>query len=83
MSSADGGMHGAAATAAAKESESWEEFIHPLFRRGRRDLLVGIKRHKDGGRLKRKQGVWCDRADGVHAIPLNKRRSNTRVFRVV
>lgn len=57
LSSTDGVLHGAVAAAAAKEAESWEEFIHPLFRRGRRDLLVGIKRHKDGGRLKRKQGV--------------------------
>ncbi|CAM9634610.1 unnamed protein product [Scytosiphon promiscuus] len=42
--------------AATRESDSWEEFRHPQFRRGRRDLLVGIKRQKDGGRLKRKRG---------------------------
>lgn len=36
--------------------DSWE-FRHPQFRRGRRDLLVDIKRQKDGGRLKRKQGI--------------------------
>lgn len=66
LSSADDSMHGAAAAAAgAKESESWEEFIHPLFRRGRRDLLVGIKRHKDGGRLKRKQGAT---ARSIHLL---------------
>lgn len=37
--------------------DSWEEFRHPQFRRGRRDLLVDIKRQKDGGRLKRKLGI--------------------------
>lgn len=42
--------------ATTKEPESWEEFRHPRFRRGRRDLLGGITRQKDGGRLKRKRG---------------------------
>ena len=50
------GADGVEAEAAPTESESWEEFRHPQFRRGRRDLLVGIKRQKDGGRLKRKRG---------------------------
>ncbi|CAM9421400.1 unnamed protein product [Pylaiella littoralis] len=36
---------------------SWEEFRHPQFRRGRRDLLVGIKRQQDGVRSKRKSTV--------------------------
>lgn len=45
------------AAVGVKDSESWEEFRHPQFRRGRRDLLVGIKRQKDGGRLKRKRGA--------------------------
>ncbi|CAN0182777.1 unnamed protein product [Ectocarpus fasciculatus] len=39
----------------ADEPDSWQEFRHPEFRRGRRDLLAGIKRQKDGGRVKRKQ----------------------------
>ncbi|CAM9252063.1 unnamed protein product, partial [Hapterophycus canaliculatus] len=43
------------AAAAVNESDSWEEFSHPQFRRGRRDLLAGIKRQKDKGRSKRKQ----------------------------
>eukprot|EP00752_Nemacystus_decipiens_P011040 g9809.t1 len=43
-----------AATAAEKESESWAEFKHPQFRRGRRDLL-GVTWHREPGRLKRKQ----------------------------
>ena len=51
-----GAAAGGGAEAAPTESESWEEFRHPQFRRGRRDLLVGIKRQKDGGRLKRKRG---------------------------
>eukprot|EP00903_Cladosiphon_okamuranus_P008138 g7838.t1 len=46
---------GAAPAAAPTESDSWEEFRHPQFRRGRRDLLVGIRRQKDNGRLKRKR----------------------------
>ena len=51
-----GAVVGVGSAAAGKDSESWEEFRHPQFRRGRRDLLVGIKRQKDGGRLKRKRG---------------------------
>ncbi|CAM9252377.1 unnamed protein product, partial [Ectocarpus fasciculatus] len=39
----------------SESSDSWEEFMHPQFRQGRRDLLVSIKRQKDGGHLKRKQ----------------------------
>ena len=57
----------AAAGAAPTESESWEEFRHPQFRRGRRDLLVGIKRQKDSGRLKRKRG---ERTHGEKQAPL-------------
>ncbi|CAN0097995.1 unnamed protein product [Ectocarpus sp. 12 AP-2014] len=51
--SASSGAQGEAAE--AEESASWEEFRHPQFRRGRRDLLVGIKRQKDDGRMKRRQ----------------------------
>lgn len=58
LSSADGGTQGAAAVAAAaKGSEPWAEFRHPQFRRGRRDLLMGITRQKDPGRLRRRQGT--------------------------
>lgn len=39
------------------EAHSWQEFKHPQFRRGRRDLLMGIKRQENGERLKRKKGV--------------------------
>lgn len=52
-----GATQGAAAADRGENPESWEEFRHPQFRRGRRDLLVGIKRQKDGGRLNRKRGV--------------------------
>lgn len=55
--STSGAAQGAAATDRGEHPESWEEFGHPQFRRGRRDLLVDIKRQKDGGRLKRKRGV--------------------------
>ncbi|CAM9487148.1 unnamed protein product [Ectocarpus sp. 4 AP-2014] len=48
-------VHPPPSAAAADESDSWQEFRHPEFRRGRRDLLAGIKRQKDGGRVKRKQ----------------------------
>lgn len=54
--SADSATHGGAA-ATPKKVESWEEYAHPQFRRGRRDLLVGIKRRKDCGRLKRQRGM--------------------------
>ncbi|CAM9353567.1 unnamed protein product, partial [Ectocarpus sp. 8 AP-2014] len=54
MSSASS-VHPSPSAAAADESDSWQEFRHPEFRRGRRDLLAGIKRQKDGGRVKRKQ----------------------------
>ncbi|CAN0383228.1 unnamed protein product, partial [Ectocarpus sp. 13 AM-2016] len=54
-SAADSQGEAGAGSTGAKESDSWEEFRHPQFRRGRRDLLVGIKRQKDGGRLKRKR----------------------------
>eukprot|EP00904_Undaria_pinnatifida_P009656 jgi/Undpi1/5820/HiC_scaffold_2.g01094.m1 len=37
-----------------QDSDSWE-FKHPKFRRGRKELLVGIKRRKDGGRMKRRR----------------------------
>ncbi|CBJ34094.1 n/a [Ectocarpus siliculosus] len=56
-SSASSSAQGEAAE--AEESASWEEFKHPQFRRGRRDLLVGIKRQKDDGRMKRRQEVGC------------------------
>lgn len=46
----------AAGAAAKTESESWAEFRHPQFRRGRRDLLVGIKRQANGHQ-KRKRGM--------------------------
>lgn len=54
-----GGAQGAAAASAGGEEEteesgSWHEFKHPQFRRGRMDLLVGIKRQKDGASVKRK-----------------------------
>lgn len=43
--------------AAAMDSHSWEEFSHPHFRRGRRDLLAGIKRQQqDKGRSNCKKG---------------------------
>ncbi|CAN0473932.1 unnamed protein product, partial [Ectocarpus sp. 12 AP-2014] len=48
-------VHPPPSAAAVDESDSWQEFRHPEFRRGRRDLLAGIKRQKDGGRVKRKQ----------------------------
>lgn len=54
-----GGTQGAATGGAAEDSESWE-FRHPHFHRGRRDLLVGIKRQKNGGCLKRKTGVLSE-----------------------
>ncbi|CBJ31835.1 Heat Shock transcription factor [Ectocarpus siliculosus] len=54
MSSASS-VHPPPSAVAADESDSWQEFRHPEFRRGRRDLLAGIKRQKDGGRVKRKQ----------------------------
>lgn len=38
-----------------QDSDLWE-FKHPKFRRGCKDLLVDIKRRKDGGRLKRRRG---------------------------
>lgn len=46
-----------AAATAVNESHSWQEFKHPQFRRGRMDLLVGIKRQEDVARLKRRKGV--------------------------
>lgn len=49
----------------SESSDSWEEFMHPQFRQGRRDLLVSIKRQKDGGHLKRKQGVTTHSSVGV------------------
>lgn len=69
LKSISGGAQGAAAAAAAGaagagdagDSAPLHEFMHPQFRRGRRDLLVGIKRHKDSGRVKRKRGVVSQR----------------------
>lgn len=59
--SASSGAQGEAAE--AEESASWEEFKHPQFRRGRRDLLVGIKRQKDDGRMKRRQCAAAEVGD--------------------
>ena len=56
-SAGGGGGGGAQGETEAEEEESWAEFRHPQFRRGRRDLLVGITRQKDSGRVKRKQGA--------------------------
>ncbi|CAN0259270.1 unnamed protein product, partial [Scytosiphon promiscuus] len=41
--------------AVTEDQDSWQEFSHPRFLRGRRDLLTDIKRQKDAGRYKRKQ----------------------------
>jgi len=48
LSSTVGGKKGVAGAAA--RALPWEEFSNPLFRRGRRDLLVGISKHKKGSR---------------------------------
>lgn len=55
--SGDGAKHVGAAGATPKGPESWEEYSHPQFRRGRPDLLADIRRKKDGGRMKRKRGA--------------------------
>ena len=58
LSSTGGGGQGAAAEAAATtRGVTWEEFSHPLFRRGRRDLLAGIQRDTGGARLKPRKGA--------------------------
>ncbi|CBJ33317.1 Heat Shock transcription factor [Ectocarpus siliculosus] len=62
-SAADSQGEAGAGSTGARESDSWEEFRHPQFRRGRRDLLVGIKRQKDGGRLKRKRDDEVERSE--------------------
>jgi len=55
--STGGGIPGAGA--ATTRQSPWDEFGHPLFRRGRRDLLVGISRHRAGVRLKPTPGdLW-------------------------
>lgn len=75
VSSSEGGGARGAAAATEEESESWAEFRHPQFRRGRRDLLAGITRQKDSGRLKRKQGarlVSCRMH--LHSPPPPKKR---------
>eukprot|EP00752_Nemacystus_decipiens_P011167 g9921.t1 len=52
--SGDGATHCRAA-ATPNGPQSWEEYTHPQFRRGRPDLLVDIMRKKDSGRSKRKR----------------------------
>lgn len=51
----------ATGAAATTELKSWAEYRHPQFRRGRRDLLVGVKR-QDSGHRKRKRGMLLWRA---------------------
>lgn len=66
-----GTTQGAAAARRDGNLDSWEEFAHPLFRRGRRDLLVGIKRQKDSGRLKRTRGVTLEGVRNIDNCGVN------------
>lgn len=57
---------GRGAAAPTKDPDTWQEFSHPRFLRGRRDLLADIKRQKDVGRHKRKQGAICVALEGAY-----------------